>query len=291
MRTVLVIFFAALATGCGSLGAASGAPVIVSPPQLTPVITESPPPSGAPALEDAAAVRVIVAKLDVRQFASTAAPLVGTVDRGSVFVINAIAPIDEGGYLWWWVNEAAVLVDGLLPQVPRSSPVTGPMSGFIAVGTDTAAFVERLPPQCPATADLLNLNGMLSSERPACFGNTSLGVEGTYGCPECVREAPMSYEPEWLASPPFGRLKDPSGRFASSLGLYFPQSLSEPVPGAIVRVTGHFNDPSSDDCVISWTGDAPRSFDSSAVAAYCRQHFVVERYEVVGRDTSYPAGS
>ena len=61
--------------------------------------------------------------------------------------------------------------------------------------------------------------------------------------------------------------------------------------GSILRVTGHFNDARSVDCVVA-PGDPGQERVANDLAAewYCREQFVVDAWEVIGTDPDYPAG-
>jgi hypothetical protein len=61
--------------------------------------------------------------------------------------------------------------------------------------------------------------------------------------------------------------------------------------GSILRVTGHFNDARSVDCVVA-PGEPGQERVANDLAAewYCREQFVVDAWEVIGTDPDFPAG-
>jgi hypothetical protein len=174
--------------------------------------------------------------------------------------------------------------------------VFGETRGSAAVLLDGTRYLELAPARCPAgfDPDLAGLMSISEWEQLACFGDRSLTVVGTYGCPICGDLVPGSYSPAWLALP---SLISYLGSGATPpLVLHFsPQSGLEPPPNAsIARVTGHFNDPASTTCIISRPdaeGETP--IDPPTGELYCRERFVVDAYEVIGSDPEflYPVGT
>ena len=125
--------------------------------------------------------------------------------------------------------------------------------GWAVVGNGTENFVEPVAPRCPTgDPDLAALDKMLEYEHLACFGDRSITVEGTFGCPNCDGVFVGSYEPAWLASPLNFNflsvdLKVQEGPFTLHFG---PNGPAAPERGSIIRVTGHFDDAAAAECVI-----------------------------------------
>jgi hypothetical protein len=121
-------------------------------------------------------------------------------------------------------------------------------AGYAAAGSGADHYLELLPPRCIAgEPDLAALVRMTGWEQLACFGDRSLTVTGTYGCPVCGLEIPGSFEPRWLAGPNLNYLAFPDPftlHFGPEAGLDAPSNAS------ILRVTGHFSDPASTTCVM-----------------------------------------
>ena len=259
--------------------------------KLTPPGPTAPP--GNRQLEPDAAVRVVVAELNVRREPRISSARDATVPRGAVFLLKGFDPIRADGYTWWFAMQVATLGDGGLPPLPSELESAGVM-GYIAVRSGGTAYVERLPARCPAVADLEGVSAMLSSERSACFGATSLTLEGTYGCPVCESMEPYDYEPVWLAAPSLRTISvDVDGYAMTSwLELFVAPGATEPARGDIVRMRGHFNDSRSTDCSIRYrgfeSGEPERAIDDTIATALCRQHFVVEGFDVIGQDPEYP---
>lgn len=244
-------------------------------------------------LEPDAAIRVVVAELNVRQRPTIDSPREATVAKGAVFMLHGVDVVEADGYTWWAAIQVATLVDGGLPPLPTEL-VWERIGGYIAVRSRGTAYVERLPARCPAVRDLEHVAAMLPSERSACFGSASLTFEGTYGCPVCESLEPFAYEPAWLAAPSIRALAvDVDGyEMHGPLPVFLRPGATEPVRGEIVRMHGHFNDAGSTDCSIRYRGfgsdEQERSIDNAIAVALCRQHFVVDGYDVIGQDPEYP---
>jgi len=179
----------------------------------------------------------------------------------------------------------------------------GDLGGYVAAGADGNRYLELAPPRCEeGDPDLQALVRLTAWERLACFGNRSLTVTGTFGCPVCGIAYPRGgYEPHWLASPDnlnylgTGRVCD---LCPAELILHFsPEAgLDRPPNASILRVTGHFNDPASSTCVIRPTMDDVEigaEVDPVIAELYCREQFVVDAYEIIGSDPdfTYPTSS
>jgi len=165
-------------------------------------------------------------------------------------------------------------------------------SGYAAVGSGGARYLELLPPRCEgAEPDLAALGRLTNWERLACFGDHPLTLTGTYGC-ICGLYYPedRNFEPSWLAGSSLAWFEWVTLRLSPEAGLHFPPL------GSILRVTGHFSDPASTTCVLNpanWGGDvAPTAAEGGApdprfAELYCREQFVVDAYEIIGADPAF----
>jgi hypothetical protein len=304
---------------CAGPTVPSASPLLASPsPSATSSVPISPLPtsttlaSEAPTAEPAArgwaqdppkplllgrAVRVTVAELNVRFRPSTSARVVGTVRADHVLAISQLPPIESAGYLWY--HGLTVSIDGELPPLP-DNPVDRQdgIGGWFAAMKGSMPYVAPLPPRCPETVDLENLGAMLPAEQLACFGDESIEVEGTYGCPPCTGVYRGEFQPKWLADPAIYNLVSEVGASleGSRLPVRFrPDAPRPPTDGSIIRIRGHFDDPAASDCSMSmpdpWVDNNDFHVEPvpSAVARlWCRQMFVVENYRVIGTDPNLP---
>jgi hypothetical protein len=210
--------------------------------------------------------------LRVREAPGLNAAVRDTLPTGTVVEVDGRwGPIVVDGIDWYWV-----LTEG------------GPLSGYVAASSGGVHYLDLVPNRCDELQqpDLASLTSHMAWERLACFGDRSLTVMGTYGCPVCGEDLPGTYEPYWLASPAnLNYLGWPN-----PITLHFPPDLglAGPANASIVRVTGHFSDPASTTCVIS---DAPGQHgvpvDPVFAEIWCREQFVVDSYEVLGTDPDF----
>ena len=100
---------------------------------------------------------------------------------------------------------------------------------------------------------------------------------------------PGTFEPNWLATPmQYGFLSvDPSERIGPFKLHFVPDGRELPQGSAIVRVTGHFNDARSSECVII-PDNATHETDPVVEDMFCRKNFVVDSYEILGFDEDFP---
>jgi hypothetical protein len=252
------------------------------PPATTPTPGAS---FAAPQLQARSAARVIVAELNIRQEPTVAAAIRRVVKRGAIFVLSGFAPIQADGYSWWFTEEI-VAVEGDLPPLPtRPGRVDG---GYVAVASADRAYVRVLPPRCPTTVDVATIAGMLDAERLACFGDRSVTMTGLYGCWICGDFDVIVYEPEWLAHPALHALWRGAYREMAPVYLHFPEALQPPEPGSIIEVTGHFDDPRSVGCRILTGETGLPPVPHADAETWCRQHFVVDHFHVMGIDPAFP---
>jgi hypothetical protein len=230
---------------------------------------------------------VVVDALQVREQPGLNAAVVDTLSADTVVELSVgwIGPTVVDGIDWY-----AVVYQGDL-------------FGYVAGGADGDIYLELLPPRCEeGESDFAAVVLITEWERLACFGDRSLTVTGTFGCPVCGIAYPRGgYEPHWLASP--DNLNYLSvGWFSGSnlrlLVLHFPPvaGLDRPPNATILRLTGHFSDPASSTCVIRPTMEGVSigaEVDPVLAELYCREQFVVDAYEIIGSDPdfTYPTGS
>jgi hypothetical protein len=182
----------------------------------------------------------------------------------------------------------------------------GDLGGWAAAGSDQEQFLEPVPPRCTeAEPDLAFLTSITAWERLACFGDQSLTIVGTFGCHGICGPASGSFEPAWLAQPADPHLIWVVGTRFDELGLSLPQmglreraqsGLELVAEGSILRVTGHFNDPAAASCVLALNRLETFGDEGSGVPVHpltgelsCREHFVVDAWEVIGADPEFNA--
>lgn len=211
--------------------------------------------------------------LRVRDAPGLEAGVRDTLAAGTVVeIVGTWGPIPVDGIDWYWV-------------VPDVS-----LAGYAAVASGGDRYLELLPPRCQeGEPDLPALLAITPWERLACFGDRSITVTGTYGCPVCGAEPfPGTYEPSWLASP----LNLYYIGWPNAITLHFPPAagLDAPPNASVVRVTGHFSDRASTTCVIR---DPPGQYGApvNPVSAelWCREQFVLDAYEITGTDPDFSA--
>ena len=216
-------------------------------------------------------VAVTLDGLRVREGPGLATAVLQTLAIGTVLEVGGRwGPTVRDDIDWYWV----ITEDGLV-------------SGYVAASSGQVEYLALLPNRCDELEpDLASLTSHKAWERLACFGDRSLTLTGTYGCPVCGAFEPGTYEPGWLASPENLSFLG----WPAPITLHFPPELGlvGPANGSIVRVTGHFSDPASATCVIS---GAPGHFDEPVdplhAEIWCREQFVVESYEIIGTDPDF----
>ena len=323
MRTIvaglLVVAIAACSPEVVS-NAGSGAPTGPATPAATPgasgstaptLEVPSVPPSVAPTvaptptaaigtlsiLPPGSAIEVRIAELNMRKNPSTGAARVEVLERGQILIVSpydnvwfGAGPVKKNGYTWYPVMKLQNATDaGDLPALPERPILIGTEVeiGWIATDNGTTSYVTQLPPRCPATVNLVNVQAMLSAERLACFGGGPIVLEGTYGCPSCGAELMGSFEPIWLNYPQ--SLDFLSGGESPDIGSvilrFSPDGPDNPAQGSIVRVTVHVDDPASAGCSIQIQDQAP--VPKATAILYCREQLVVDSFEVLGMDPDF----
>ncbi|HEX7950909.1 MAG TPA: hypothetical protein VF494_11215 [Candidatus Limnocylindrales bacterium] len=266
------------------------------PPASLPAGSPVASPAAPLALQPNIAARITVTSLKVRDAPTTAGKKLGSLAKDDLVVLLGYGGIKANGYTWYQAGRLKG-VRTALPALP-ADPFTGnwtDMTGWIAVAQGATPWVATLPARCPAaTPDLATLSAMLLGEQLACFGATPLVLEGTWGCGGCGGAFPGEFKPTWLAEPLSGFLSVNWSARVGPLQLYFPPEVTRPVEGKILRIHGHLSDPRSSTCTVSTvTSDSltatPTPISAADAAAYCRQHLVVDSYEELGVDPSFPA--
>ncbi|HJP71753.1 MAG TPA: SH3 domain-containing protein [Candidatus Limnocylindria bacterium] len=288
----------------GSAAAASVDPGTSAPPATssaaptaTPAPTSPPPVIAPPAgiLPVGSAVVVTADQLRLRQAPATSAPVVTTANAGEeMFLVTnatALGPVQTGGFVWYLVLYQPGYQDW--PMSPAGDP---PLSGWVAAGTESESYLALAPTACPiGEVDISTLYALTPWARLACIGDRQITIEGTYGCADCSGDAAGTFTPEWLAHPiDLDLLRPPFAQPVSvveNMVLRIPPELPQVAPeqgGSILRVTGHFNDARSVDCVVA-PGDPGQERVANDLAAewYCREQFVVDAWEVIGTDPDF----
>ena len=291
-------------------------------PSRTPVLSPAPEPSETPApeptdepsddpeptqdpgptpvveapgdvLPPGSLVRVTVESIKLRTGPTIEAMLLDTADRGELVVIGytylslGFGPVEAEGFVWYPVIPLGTTDLENLP--PRGEPT---QAAWMAVGNGDESWVEPVAPRCiHGDPDLATLEGMLEWERVACFGDRQITIEGVFGCGGCGGSIPGTFEPYWLASPMYYAFLsvDPQERIGPFVLRFAPDGPAQPDEGTIVRVTGHFDDPRSSECVIG-PGEPNQVVHPTVQELYCRSHFVVDSVEVIGVDEDFPFG-
>jgi hypothetical protein len=249
-----------------------------------------------------AAVEVAVNELNLRSRPTTSAKRVKLLKRGDVLVISptdnfsfGYGPVRKNGYTWYPVVVTPYKA-GALPALP-TEPVdlggTEPTWGWVASDNGSRPYLAALPPRCPTIVDLPSVQGMLPAERLGCFGEPIV-LEGTFGCGGCGGAVAGTFKPNWIASPlSFGFLSVNATERVGPLALRFPPSgPAEPAAGTIIRVTVHVDDSRAKRCTMAELDDsgAMRAVDTRTAVLQCREQLVVDSFDVLGTDPSFPPG-
>jgi len=282
--TSAAVSSAASATGAASASAAPSGQPVPSGPAPSPVVAA---PDGL--IPPGSAVRVLADGLRLRDGPSTDAALVQNLPLNQLLVVgfapqvSTFGPIAADGFTWY-----PVLRLGDLTELPELS--SGPLGsesavGWVAGGDASDPYVELLAPRCPPRpVDLATLEAMLPWEQLTCFGNETITIEGTFGCVNCApgRPAAGSFEPAWLARPDTTNYLsvDASAGIGPTILRLAPTGPTAPEVGAVVRVTGHFDDDAASTCVVS--PDEATTIDATSVALYCRAQYVADSIEIIG---------
>lgn len=286
----------------------SVAPASVAPASVAPSVAATLAPTAVPAspppavgtlsvLLPGSAIEVRVAELNLRKKPSTGAARVEILKRGQILIVSpydniwfGAGPVKKDGFTWYPVMKLQNATDaGDLPALPERPILIGTEVeiGWVATDNGSTSYVTQLPPRCPATVNLANVQAMLSAERLACFGGGPIVIEGTYGCPACGAEVMGEFEPIWLNYPQsldFISINPPED--VGPVVLRFPPDGPDtPAQGSIIRATVHVDDPASAACSIQIQEQA--KVPKATAILYCREQLVVESYEVLGMDPDF----
>jgi hypothetical protein len=252
-----------------------------------------PPPDDV--LPPGSVARVTVDGLRVREGPTTASELVASLPSGELVAIGRshvspnLGPVQADGFTWYPVG---VLGISELPVVPHP-PLEDPGAiGWVAGGDAGGAFLELVAARCTdAEPSLEVLQSLLPWEQLACYGNRTLTIEGILGCGGCGGFIPGLFEPVWLAYPESLDLLsvEPQDRLGP-FQLWFPPDVERPEVASVLRVTGHFDDPTAAECSIAFGEPDPQPIDATTAVHSCRAKFVVESFEVLGTDEDFPFG-
>lgn len=160
--------------------------------------------------------------------------------------------------------------------------------------------VRSPPGGCPRTRpDLASILALDGGQRLACFGRSALAFQATAeaGVFDCI---PIQVDPAWLWCPPTALLAAPGtaaswpgsdpvappmiafvGPIGPTLSVYAAPGSgidqAQFVPGAIMLVTGHFDDPAAAACRVVAAQLEPdlRAPTAAEVVLFCRESFVV----------------
>ena len=316
-HALFAIGVAALVAGCGSPTGGTAVPSTSESPVATAPATQIPSASPAPTLIAvetsqpataepgdsawaqhppmpllmSAAVRVAIPQLNVRERPTMSARTVGTLTPDNVLFIDAASPVEADGYIWY--SGRVVSGTGEVPPLSEEPDGAGEIiAGWFAATRGATAYVTLVAPRCPDVVSLASVQAMLAAERLACFGDQSIELEGTFGCLGCSVEITGRYEPAWLAYPRPDLLWGDWMEDLHPLRIRFsPAGVAPPEHGSIIRVRGHFGDDVAAQCSVAtfypWErmDDEPAIHGVADVVAqeWCRQEFIVESYQVVGR--------
>ena len=289
---------AAASPGVSAPGSAGPSVVPSGVPSLTPTVAPSPttPIGTLSILPPGSAIQVTVAELNLREKPSTSAKRVEILKKGQILIVSpydgvwfGAGPVKKDGYTWYPVIKLQVEgPDGGLPPLPTRPVLLGTevVVGWLATNDGAKPYVKQLPPRCPTTVDLPNVQAMLSAERLACFAGPIV-LEGTYGCPSCGAELTGDFKPIWLNYPQSLEFLsvDVHDQVGPIILRFPPAGPTNPAGGSIIRVTVHVDDPKAVGCSIKLGGQP--AVPAATAVLYCREQLVVESYEVIGTDPDF----
>ena len=273
-RIALGLVAATLITACAEGGGASPTPEAtrtgaVTPPATgspdqEPADTEAPMPEPMGLEIDGLAEVIATDPLVVRsepRVADDSEIYENTLAEGDrLFVTDG--PIFESGYEWYQVapvQRPGTTVDEQLPF------------GYVAAASrEGEPWVRALEVDCPTSPTLGDVLALEREERLHCFGDDELTLTGD--SQGCGIQDPQTIEPSWFQNPACNL-----GPADALFHVRFPPEV-DPGPmmsGGMVEVTGHFDDPRSDDC--TWVGGPAVGPEPPPdhVILMCRLEFVV----------------
>jgi hypothetical protein len=227
--------------------------------------TPSPTPEGAPVIPNLGIAAVTTDGLNIRSGPSDGAEVLGDLARDQrLFVIGEPSEADD--FRWYRV---ATLTDRLI--------------GYVATPIEAGdPWIEQEEIDCPISPMTAESLGALHPlEALHCFGNGEIVVTGTVDPPCCPSDSPYVFTPEWLGPQIAVYLNAGAGNHIPFRG--HPDSdLEAPSPGAVVRVTGHHEDPAATTCRATLDPEAPGESEPpnpALVILDCRSTFVWTDYE------------
>lgn len=256
-----------------------------SPAMATTAQSASGAPSPTPpaeALAPDAVAEVITTALVVRTLPeiSDASEILEPYLDAPTLLYIVDGPVSANGYEWYRVQPFGIHYLDFMAQEPPF--------GWVAAGSrEGEEWIELATIECPEPT-LDGIRAMSDTARLACYGGEELVLDGVfYGC---FVADPAVGTPEWFFQTgcgivpdeyEAGTVPDPGGlrlRFAHDPGL--PHND----PGALVRVTGHFDDPAARTCrSVDMSGDgggAPEPMTIDEAILYCRSEFVLSDVQV-----------
>jgi len=195
---------------------------------------------------------------------------------------DSLNDLPRGSRLWVIAGPRSVDGESWYRVQWQPTPTYDAIPGWMPATIDGHPVVAPVAPRCPASlSDVVDLVELHPAERLACFGSRpiTLGpVILTEGAGSTVQ---ASGSPSWLADAAvikmFGRA-GVGGVDGPLLVRGDPNALATLPTGALLEVTGHFDDPASPDCRRSWAADvgatiSPESIEEQVLS--CREQFVV----------------
>lgn len=173
------------------------------------------------------------------------------------------------------------------PAVPTvtASPSPTPLDTPILEVTPTPGPTPTPVLSCgPLPTTAAEIVAMSVPTAAACYGDTSLTIEGySVPCTGCGGLDEYDRSPSWLAlNVPQYSVGTTPGTPGQDVATSFPvfidpaTGIAFPPAGALVRVTGHFNDPIAKTCrVTPKPGSSVSALDPASVITACRASFVV----------------
>jgi len=220
----------------------------------------------------------MVDNLRIRDTPSLSGKILIALDKWSRLDVGSnptsLGPVSADGYDWY-------------PVLYQS--YTGETFGWAAAGDPATPFLATLKPRCNDPSGPI----LTEYEQLACLGSGPVTIEGTYGCGGCGGFAAGTFEPSWLADP-IGEvlvLRAKPGQGIGQIDMHVAPDagIELPAEGAILRVTGHFDDDAASTCFIApLEGEVPVPADERAALLYCRERFVIDSFEQIGTDPDFP---
>jgi hypothetical protein len=295
-RPWMVLLAAALLLAAIGAGAILGTGLIKLPwlaiapsPSAEPNLTNSAEPSLPIATDNLLPVGSLartLTELPLHERPATDSALQTLIPAGQVVYVQGVGefgPYEADGTVWYPVTWA--------PDF-EAWPITpdGGLTGWLPTARDGFATVEPTEVSCPsAEPDTAQLAGMTAWARLSCHGSDELVLDGGWiaGHGGIV---PWNGEPAWLVMPSSDRALAPGNGGEPFYFVTAPAVSVDPDlvgGGTEVRITGHFDDPASAECVIQ-AGEPLTDQPAESVRTYCRERFVVTSIEVVVAGPAQP---